>query len=149
MKSVEIGKYIPKEYEVDHINRDCTDDDLQNLQILTREDHLRKSALELSTGRTGHHLECPYCKNFFFIETRNMNNKKNIFCSRSCNARYSYEILKIRNFITGSTKIEVTKELEEFIKTSRQEGKSDYWIAERIPLSRCKINRFRKENNIL
>ena len=40
------GGFVPSGYDVDHINGDCSDDDLSNLQILDRKTHLAKSALE-------------------------------------------------------------------------------------------------------
>lgn len=86
---VEMGDFIPAGYEVDHIDADCSNDNLANLQILTKEEHLLKSAKERE-GRAYTAFNCPQCGTIFQRETRNVSSKqKNVFCSSSCNAKYS------------------------------------------------------------
>lgn len=61
---VQMNAFIPAGYEVDHIDADCSNDDLSNLQVLTVEDHLKKSAKERE-GRAYSGFICPYCGTFF------------------------------------------------------------------------------------
>lgn len=42
LKSVELGYVVPEGYEVDHKDNDKTNDDINNLQILTEEDNRLK-----------------------------------------------------------------------------------------------------------
>ena len=104
---VNSGEFIPAGYEVDHIDAGCSNDDLSNLQILTREDHLLKSAKERE-GRSYTVLVCPHCGVEFERETRSLvYNTKNVFCSRSCNAKYSIvnKIAKVGNSIPEEKKL--------------------------------------------
>lgn len=57
-------KFLPDDLEVDHINNDCTDDRIENLQLLTREENARKEALR--RGRCIVLMQCPVCNKFFF-----------------------------------------------------------------------------------
>ncbi len=139
------GSFIPDGYEVDHINSDCSDDRLENLQLLTYEEHLEKTIRESTIGRVGEYIVCPSCKVTFFIESRNKGNSKNNFCSRECNGKFNYNI---GNLKLSSNKKILTEEQKQFIINSRKIGKSDYWISDESGISRPKIQRFRKENNI-
>ena len=83
-----IGYEITPSYEVDHIDRNCSNDDIDNLQILSVKDHSAKTSLENSTGRTTVKLTCPVCGCDFEREKRHVRVDKPK-CSRSCNAKYS------------------------------------------------------------
>lgn len=61
LKCVELGYILSSDYEVDHIDGDCSNDSLANLQVLTKEDHLVKSVCEMSTGRTKGLFTCACC----------------------------------------------------------------------------------------
>lgn len=71
---------VPDGYQVDHINNDKTDDRIENLQLLTRADNIRKShrMKALST------VICPVCGKEFEFETRNLKFRPNPCCSRKC-----------------------------------------------------------------
>lgn len=134
------GSFIPDGYEVDHINSDCSDDRIENLQLLTCEEHLEKTKRESTVGRTGEYIICPSCKVIFFLESRNKGDSKNNFCSRECNGKFNYNIGNLKR---GANKKILTEEQKQFIISNRKIGKSD-----EIGISRPKIQRFRKENNI-
>ena len=85
---VKIGYILSSEYEVDHIDRDCSNDEIDNLQILTREEHLHKTTLEMTTGRNTRIVNCACCGKAFEREVRQIRNKKQL-CSRSCNGKLS------------------------------------------------------------
>ena len=133
---VKIGDFIPKGYEVDHINSDCSDDRIENLQILSREDHLVKSALERG-GRTVVTLNCPSCKFDFVVEQRMLTaKKKNIFCSRSCNGKYNFSKSSLRKIPDGKY---------EEIKKLASQGLSGYRIAKLTGVSGNTVLKYMKE----
>lgn len=81
-------KWIPEGYEVDHINNDKSDDRLENLQLLTQSQNIRKkhnvSGVKLSV------LECPICNILYTIQGNYLSNDKIKVakcCSLKCGAR--------------------------------------------------------------
>ena len=94
LMSIRIGRFIDENIEqVDHIDNDRTNDDIENLQILTISEHINKSKTERN-GRTYIKCVCAYCNCEFERELRQMyKNYKNTFCSRSCNGKYYASVL--------------------------------------------------------
>ena len=70
---------IPDGYEVDHINNDKTDDRLENLQLLTREENIKKFKSETLVK-----LTCPICGKEFDFLKRNLSTHPNPCCSKQC-----------------------------------------------------------------
>lgn len=85
---------IQSGYEVDHINNDKTDDRLENLQLLTREDNIKK--MLLSRKKSLVKLICPICKKEFYFEKRNLSTRPNPCCSRQCGYKKGALTLKNR-----------------------------------------------------
>lgn len=84
------GRYLSDNEEVDHKDTDCTNDDIDNLQILSIEEHRLKTSNE-NTGRSFITLSCSYCGTVFDKELRIIKSKPNQlnhFCSRSCNGKF-------------------------------------------------------------
>ena len=79
---------VPEGYEVDHINNDFTDDRLENLQILTKEENIRKSAKVRYNPYVK--LTCPICGKEFDYLRRNLSTHPNPCCSRSCGGKMSH-----------------------------------------------------------
>ena len=76
---------IPFGYEVDHINNDPTDNRLENLQLLSVADNIRKSKKQ----RVYYELVCKHCgKLFLRYSAEHKRNEKSgrdgPFCSRHC-----------------------------------------------------------------
>lgn len=71
---------VPKGYEIDHINNDKTDDRLENLQILSKADNIRKSHPKKNLIE----LVCPICGKPFMFEARNISTHPNPCCSKKC-----------------------------------------------------------------
>ena len=88
LMSCHIGRYLNEDEEVDHIDRNKANDDISNLQILSIEDHRKKSTLEATTGRTMVSVTCSYCGRSFEKEKRNVK-YANSFCNRSCAGKYN------------------------------------------------------------
>ena len=137
---VDMGDFVPEGYEVDHINADCSDDRLENLQILSREDHIAKSALE-NEGRSYVNLSCPCCGKEFLREKRFVNPlSKNIFCSRKCNGKFNS---KNNNGFLGSKVI--ADDVLDTIKKLTVEGLTGYRIAKMVGLSANTVRKYMKE----
>lgn len=80
-----LGRELEQWETVDHINEDATDDRIENLQILTLSENIRKSAASKELVI----FVCPVCGTQATKEARNV--RANIkrgssgpFCSRSC-----------------------------------------------------------------
>ena len=72
--------------EVDHINKDKTDDRIENLQVISRKlnKNKRKMIKELIE------CECPVCHQKFLFEKRNLSTHPNPCCSRRCGSIKSH-----------------------------------------------------------
>lgn len=88
---VDMGSLITDDYEVDHIDNDCTNDDLNNLQVITISAHREKTSKERSTGRTMVELVCSNCNKTFSREKRLVHKGAIPKCSRRCNAQYNHK----------------------------------------------------------
>ena len=97
------GSLLPEGYEVDHIDKDCGNDALDNLQVLSVEEHTEKTRKEVTTGRTVVILTCPNCFKDFKREKRNVKPNTIPKCSRKCNAQFN-----IKNRGWGKQKVVVT-----------------------------------------
>ena len=75
---------IPLSFQVDHINNDRTDNRLENLQLLTKEENLNKS----KRSTTYIHKKCELCNKPFKVRTGNGKTKT---CSRSCGGKLSHK----------------------------------------------------------
>lgn len=77
-----LGRLLTKDEEVHHKNKDKFDNDISNLEVLTKEEHRKLHALE----RKARYIEriCPVCKKTFMFPLRNLNTHPNPCCSRKC-----------------------------------------------------------------
>ena len=71
---------IPDGIEIDHINDDKMDDRINNFQLLTKADNIKKSHVKKKFVE----LICPVCKKEFFFDKRNLSSHPNPCCSRHC-----------------------------------------------------------------
>lgn len=85
---VKMGDLIPDEYDVDHINGDCSDDRIENLQVLRKDIHYEKTRSE-TAPRIVKDFICANCNGVFKRELRQTYGRVNLFCSRKCNALYN------------------------------------------------------------
>lgn len=90
--AVSEGRYLTEDEEADHIDSDCTNDDINNLQILHKRDHKEKTKKERS-GQAYVDMICPNCGKVFPIpRNRTFLSKPKVsltFCSRKCNGEFS------------------------------------------------------------
>lgn len=79
---------IPENYEVDHIDENCTNDNIDNLQLLTSEENIEKYYRNNPAPTIS--FICPTCKKDFkrlerYYKHNQINQKKiGPFCSRKC-----------------------------------------------------------------
>lgn len=80
LMSVHLGYIVDKNFEVDHINNNKECDELENLQLLTKADNIRKSS------KPTKYIEriCEICGKNFMFENRNIKFHPNPTCSRKC-----------------------------------------------------------------
>ena len=70
-------------YQIDHIDGNKLNDDIKNLQRISREYNARKD----KKIKEYVELECPICHTKFLFEKRNLNSHPNPCCSRSCGGK--------------------------------------------------------------
>lgn len=91
--SIKLGDFIPEDMEVDHIDNNKTNDNIDNLQLLSKEANVKKSN---TTGRTIVTLICPVCNKEFIREKRlthlGSKKRKPTCCSRKCGGKASHLI---------------------------------------------------------
>ena len=135
------GRVLNDNEEVDHVDKDKTNDTVGNLQILSIEDHKDKTRLEIS-GRTFKTLICTSCGKEFEREVRQLHKgHMRIFCSSHCSGKF----YSASNNIGGKAK-KITKENLILIKRLMEEGLSSYKIADIITsISRGTIDRYMRK----
>lgn len=142
LMSVHLGYEIPSEYEVDHINNDKTDDRIENLQLLTPQENLKKQTQwYIDNVQIRHTLQCPFCGNTFTVTDAYLKGKinqgqKNLFCSRSCNSKY--------HIATNRMPVPACLPEEDIqrIKELRQQGLSSYKISELTGFARNTVMKY-------
>lgn len=85
LMSCHLGRVLVAEEQVGHIDNDKTNDVIENLQILSMDENLKKYAATLS--RTMVTLNCEQCGNDFTVERRQTHLVKGgtrTLCSRKC-----------------------------------------------------------------
>jgi hypothetical protein len=84
---VQAGRFLDDDEEADHIDGDGTNDALSNLQVLSVEQHLKKTVSEMPPRKVST-LTCPHCGVIFTRFTNQTGHRKNSFCSRSCSGKF-------------------------------------------------------------
>lgn len=90
---VHLGYILAPEFEINHRDDDKTNDDLNNLQVLTKEENLLKQQYKyIMTQQNSYGFSCAYCATYFILTERDVKMRlaKNVvyaFCSRSCASR--------------------------------------------------------------
>lgn len=82
-----LGRQLTEDETCDHIDNDYTNNDISNLQILSRADNIKK-AQSLMPKQIGT-FTCPICNSSFTKEMRHVSGnrkqgKRGPYCSRSC-----------------------------------------------------------------
>jgi hypothetical protein len=105
---IKLGYEVPDDFEVDHKDDDKTNDDINNLQLLSQEQNLLKQQWWYSAMVVQWTIvPCDNCRNLFYITQGEINNRirkgvQHLFCSRSCSARFHNTISKNSPFQNNS-----------------------------------------------
>ncbi len=88
-----LGRILSDVETVDHINRDCTDHQIENLQILIREEHTRLDSIRAKLVE----IICVYCEKSAFKRGNDIRHNSKLgragpFCSRKCAGLYSKDV---------------------------------------------------------
>ncbi len=86
LMSIKLGRILSKDEEVYHINGDKSDDRIENIQVLTREDNMKKWTEDNKAKYVV--ATCSFCGYEFERSARNIRWKLkkniNVYCSMSC-----------------------------------------------------------------
>lgn len=89
-----LGRKLTADEEVDHVNGDCTDDRLDNYQILTGKENRVKAIVQGNRYAKKLAFECPNCGKPFEVTERVYKHNQiqkgcaGPFCSRKCSGLY-------------------------------------------------------------
>ena len=102
--AVKLGRFLTDAETVDHVDDDKTNDSLDNLQILTRDENIRKACKQPDVE-----LKCPVCNKVFYKTRTQLRGKldraaKNLIaCSRKCGGKLSHITKKThKRLVAGS-----------------------------------------------
>lgn len=105
---VKENRRLNKNETVDHKDEDYTNDNLNNLQILSREENIDKS-FKLNSERARKIFKgiCPTCniefeKELNYVSSNRKQGKAGPFCSRVCAGKYGKEIQLSRLYANGN-----------------------------------------------
>ncbi len=131
-----LGRLLTEDEVVHHLNEDKKDNRIENLEVMTKEEHGRHHG---QTGRQNSILQCAYChKVFMRFTNRVYDNKTGHYCSRSCNG-------KANNTLNSQIKQPLSDELIQQIKELAAKGASGYRIAKELDISGNTALKYMKE----
>lgn len=115
-----IGRRLEKDECVHHIDRDRTNNKLENLRLLTHSEHSALHALE-DKGYRLEERECPICRWKFACGTKS----QQVFCSNDCAKKAK------RKFEISKEDLEAMVWMEPTVKVAKRLGVSDVAIGKR------------------
>lgn len=91
-----LGRKLLPEETVDHINNDCSDDRLENLQILSLAENATKEMLRPERASKMYTFVCPFCQQPAKKPLREVlsnwkKKKRGPYCSRKCAGKATYK----------------------------------------------------------
>jgi hypothetical protein len=112
-----LNRKLKPDETVDHIDRDITNNDLSNLQILNKSEHSSLDAVRLAPQE----FTCPVCNMLFVLEGKKLGNavsnrnkgSAGPFCGRSCAGKYGHSVQ------TGSNKFSKTEIITEYYQIDK------------------------------
>lgn len=112
LMEVYLGRYLEDNETVDHIDGNFLNNNINNLQVLDKQEHCRQDVLRNKDVI----VNCEYCGKEFTIKgstiyyrNRRDHNNSGYFCSRECSGKYGKEIqLRLKEPSTVD-KVEVGK----------------------------------------
>lgn len=96
LMTIKLGYEIPDNLVVDHKDDNKTNDDINNLQVVTEEyNRLKEQYRYIMTEQECYGYHCAYCETAFILTRREKDKREKssktglAFCSRSCSATYN------------------------------------------------------------
>lgn len=142
LMGVKLGYLVPDHLEVDHKDDDKTNDDINNLQILTKKENLLKQTWNyIDNHQVCYGCECINCGIRFILTERQVKmrlatNGEELFCSRSCAGKWQ-SINSEKSVTHGIDQAAINE-----IKRLRSLGYSCYKIAGLIGLSKSTVTKY-------
>lgn len=116
--STKLKRFLKPNEEVDHIDNNKLNDDINNLQILSKSENIRKCFSDTGTFRKYVRLECPICHKIFEIPKNQsflQKNQKYSCCSKECSNKMR-SLTKSNSNINLLSKLIQNNFIEEFTK---------------------------------
>ena len=92
LMATSLNRFLTDDEEVDHIDNDKTNDSIDNLQLLSRTENIKKQKRLIGLKKVLY--ECPVCNEHFSVRkglSHLVNKrKKSMTCSRSCGGKISH-----------------------------------------------------------
>lgn len=131
-----IGRLLTEDEVVHHLNEDKKDNRIENLEVMTKEEHSRHHG---RTGRQNSILQCTHCHKVFMRFSNRVNdNKTGHYCSRCCNG-------KANNMTNSQIKQPLSDEMILRIKELASKGYSGYRVAKELGISGNTALKYMKE----
>lgn len=137
--AVKIGRYLTEDEEADHIDNDGTNDSIDNIQILSVEEH-RLKTLAFTPTQAVSKLTCSVCNKEFLRTTREVKSRKSKrpCCSFKCSSKLP------RTPPNTGSRPKITKEELLLVYYMRESGITIENVEKRTGISRCSIVRWMK-----
>ena len=82
-----LGRLLTGSEVVHHKNHNKHDNRIENLEVMTKSNHAKHHAED--RPRSILNLNCPLCGKAFTRYSNQVSGRANVFCSRSCNAKFT------------------------------------------------------------
>lgn len=92
--SINLGRVLTKQEEVDHIDNNKLNDNVDNLQILTQEENQNKYISSITTQQE---IKCHYCSNLTVKTKSKIASNRFTFCSVDCKNKFYKENKKYKS----------------------------------------------------
>ncbi|UQT03180.1 HNH nuclease [Serratia phage vB_SmaS-Totoro] len=151
LKSIEVKRILLPTEEVDHVDEDKENDDISNLQILTKSENIRKSQafVRLKKIESGFYtkVKCdnPECNTELELTPAEVIRRKGKFgysCSRSCAAKL--QVLNGKASISKKGERHLPDELIAKVKSLKESGLNSKEICKITGISRSSYFRYTK-----
>ena len=108
LMELHLNRYLTEDETIDHIDRNPLNNDINNLRILSRQEHCSNDVFRNKDII----VTCAYCGREFTIPGNKVHNRNRIdrhqsgyFCSRQCSGKYGAEIQNHKRSLVTISKI--------------------------------------------